>query len=722
MAPFGTTPAWTPACSATSLHRRHGAAAIVPTVMLLLGAATCDDAGVQHIAAQHSTRANWTVHQNSDVANPGHADVGSAPAQSLAACAAMCLAHQNCASASWNGPSSHYHDNNCNLHCGGRLVPSHGETAVIVRDVGSGEQLCSEAPPPAPPPPPPPFVQLPARWLERQAAGNLVWAVTPAVGPVPGPLPNFGNGYMAAQFTQAAGTMFIAGVMSGALPPPFGPEKGGGVSQRAGVPLLLGRISDAGWRQQALANDLEQAFVEELYTNSAGAKVTLRHYAHRDSMHLLITDIFVNNTGIDDASAVVSARYNWSSPAGAAVSFAQSGSAPPGATCQVGRTAVAETGADRVTIAICYTADELQVSTEAGGGRGSLLTAIFTSLESVDPLADAIAAWKSHHGAAAALLGTHVAAQEALWESRIEVGGNLELALSVNSSLYGIMISVRDELNFSTSPGGLPNGCYNGHTFWDVEQFIWPNLLLLHPQMAKAAMQYRYDRMGAARNNSVALTHTAGLKYPWESAFTGLAACPFFAQQNEVREIHINGDVSLAMWQVWQATHDIEWLGRIGWPVISGIAEFWASRLTAGPGGNLSNVSLIDAGGPDESNSHALDNTYDLASALHSLQHAVDAAKLLAQAGTKTAIGANWSALIEAIPSSIAYGTSGDGRKIIRCWAEGKDQCNGIGVVMLRYPLNVSRRVLNDAVAAADLDFYATQCKTHATTRNCWVD
>ena len=26
-------------------------------------------------------------------------------------------------------------------------------------------------------------------------------------------------------------------------------------------------------------------------------------------------------------------------------------------------------------------------------------------------------------------------------------------------------------------------------TFWDVEQFIWPNLLLLHPKMARAAMQ-----------------------------------------------------------------------------------------------------------------------------------------------------------------------------------------------------------------------------------------
>ena len=119
--------------------------------------------------------------------------------------------------------------------------------------------------------------------------------------------------------------------------------------------------------------------------------------------------------------------------------------------------------------------------------------------------------------------------------------------MAVNSSLYGILISLRDGLNYSTSPGGLPNGCYNGHVFWDVEQFMWPNLLLLHPPLALGAMQYRYDRIGAAQKNS-RMTNTSGLKFPWESGFTGLAATVLSCQQNEIREIHIDGDVSLAMY------------------------------------------------------------------------------------------------------------------------------------------------------------------------------
>ena len=126
-------------------------------------------------------------------------------------------------------------------------------------------------------------------------------------------------------------------------------------------------------------------------------------------------------------------------------------------------------------------------------------------------------------------------------------------------------------------------------TFWDVEQFIWPNLLLLHPKMARAAMQYRFDTMQAARANaavtclrkchancgqpkpgfpphcpgwpcnSTGPCTVSGLKYAWESAVTGYAATQACCTANEVSEIHIAGDVSLAMWQTFQASHDLNW-------------------------------------------------------------------------------------------------------------------------------------------------------------------
>ena len=66
--------------------------------------------------------------------------------------------------------------------------------------------------------------------------------------------------------------------------------------------------------------------------------------------------------------------------------------------------------------------------------------------------------------------------------------------------------------------------------------------------------------------------------FPWESAFTGCPVCPEKVYSNY--EIHVNGDIGFAVEQYWMVTHDQEWLNEVGIPLISGIAEFWASRVT----------------------------------------------------------------------------------------------------------------------------------------------
>ena len=59
--------------------------------------------------------------------------------------------------------------------------------------------------------------------------------------------------------------------------------------------------------------------------------------------------------------------------------------------------------------------------------------------------------------------------------------------------------------------------------------------------------------------NSTGPCTVSGLKYAWESAVTGYAATQACCTANEVSEIHIAGDVSLAMWQTFQASHDLNW-------------------------------------------------------------------------------------------------------------------------------------------------------------------
>jgi hypothetical protein len=93
--------------------------------------------------------------------------------------------------------------------------------------------------------------------------------------------------------------------------------------------------------------------------------------------------------------------------------------------------------------------------------------------------------------------------------------------------------------------------CYGGLTnappltrFWDQETWMWPPLLLLQPQLAQSALQYRYLRRAAAAELAAHYGHS-GLRFPWESAQTGVetetgggkfATCAVY-------EIHISGDI-----------------------------------------------------------------------------------------------------------------------------------------------------------------------------------
>lgn len=213
--------------------------------------------------------------------------------------------------------------------------------------------------------------------------------------------------------------------------------------------------------------------------------------------------------------------------------------------------------------------------------RALALTAVVSSLNSSQPLQDAMAALKDGLEAGIDSLQTsHVSAWRRRWqEGRVEVPGTSpdarRLALSVNASLYAIMSASRPDFPYGLSPGGLASDAYDGHTFWDMDTWMFPVLNMLHPQLGRACLQYRWNRRAGAeakaRHNGY-----SGLMFPWESAFTG----------NEVQlghwgryEQHISSDVSLAAQQHWWHTRDAEWLREVGAPLARGIAQFWASRV-----------------------------------------------------------------------------------------------------------------------------------------------
>jgi len=67
---------------------------------------------------------------------------------------------------------------------------------------------------------------------------------------------------------------------------------------------------------------------------------------------------------------------------------------------------------------------------------------------------------------------THQDAWLQLWSTRIELQGNTgddvarAVASAVNSSMYYLLSAARNDWPFATSPGGIANRAYQGHTFW----------------------------------------------------------------------------------------------------------------------------------------------------------------------------------------------------------------------------------------------------------------
>jgi hypothetical protein len=178
-----------------------------------------------------------------------------------------------------------------------------------------------------------------------------------------------------------------------------------------------------------------------------------------------------------------------------------------------------------------------------------------------------------------ALLALHRGAWEQLWQTDIRIDGDPQAQQVVHSELYYLLSNSTADTAWPLGACAMTPG-YTGHAFWDSDTWIFPALLLLHPERAKSLVRFRDRTLGAAQARARAHGY-AGAMFPWESdPENGSEQTPHFAQVLGEREIHVNADIAIAQWQYYLATLDRDWLKREGWPVIRDVANFWASRAT----------------------------------------------------------------------------------------------------------------------------------------------
>ncbi len=297
----------------------------------------------------------------------------------------------------------------------------------------------------------------------------------------------------------------------------------------------------------------------------------------------------------------------------------------------------------------------------------------------------------------ARLLAFHAKAWQDLWQSDIQIQGDAQAQQDVHSMLYHLYSFSRAGTDYSPSPMGLSGLGYNGHVFWDADLWMFPALLVLHPEIAKSLIEYRFRRLEPARRNAFAHGYQ-GAMFPWESADTGVEETPVWALSGPF-EHHISACVALAAWQYYCVTQDRDWLREKGWPILSATADFWASRVERnGPGRyDIRNVVASDEWAENVDN-----DAFTNAAAQVNLQNAAAAAKLLGLRANP-----DWLHVAQNIP--LLKMPDGVTQEHAAYHGEGIKQGD---VNLLAYPLKV---VTAPAQIRKDLAYYETRVPNEGT-------
>nr|XP_036858357.1 protein-glucosylgalactosylhydroxylysine glucosidase isoform X4 [Manis javanica] len=147
-----------------------------------------------------------------------------------------------------------------------------------------------------------------------------------------------------------------------------------------------------------------------------------------------------------------------------------------------------------------------------------------------------------------ALYTAHTQAWAQLWAAcGLDVEGPMPLRQALRGALYYLLSALPHpgapgDLCQGLSPGGLSNGsreeCYWGHVFWDQDLWMFPNILMFHPEAARTLLEYRIRTLSGALDNARKL---------------GYQDLQLFREAG-------------------------------GWDVVKAVAEFWCSRVEWSPG------------------------------------------------------------------------------------------------------------------------------------------
>ncbi|MGA8417875.1 MAG: glycosyl hydrolase family 65 protein [Candidatus Dormiibacterota bacterium] len=200
-------------------------------------------------------------------------------------------------------------------------------------------------------------------------------------------------------------------------------------------------------------------------------------------------------------------------------------------------------------------------------------------------------------------------------DAHIDIRGDDELLRNIRFSLFQLMGAVGTEGEAALGARGLSGDGYHGHVFWDSDVFVLPFLAATCAPAARAMLEYRIRRTGAAMEQARELG-LQGAKFPWESASSGYEITPdtvmgprgeIVRVRNGEMENHIVADVA------WAACRYDDWAGNDAFRrgpllhLLVATARYWASRIECDADGSAHIRHVI---GPDEYHDDVDDNAF----------------------------------------------------------------------------------------------------------------
>ena len=214
---------------------------------------------------------------------------------------------------------------------------------------------------------------------------------------------------------------------------------------------------------------------------------------------------------------------------------------------------------------------------------------------------------------------TEWAAKWARCDVKIEGDDEAQQALRY-SILQLLMVAPVNGSANSIPARALSGQVYKGAIFWDTEMFMFPFFLHTYPEKARELMRYRIKTLDGARRK--AKTEGPGYRgafYAWESQETGDDACTYFNIGDPFtgrdlrthfrdKQVHISGDVAIAMWEYFKLTGDDSLLLEGGAEVILECARFYFSYAYFKE--DKGRYEILDVIGPDEYHERVNNNAF----------------------------------------------------------------------------------------------------------------